>query len=85
MNKLVEWLGQIAKAHGIPMSSHALLLPCELQINTRDEYHRGVLSCVAQLYVLVSQTPEGRQARLALGFEPFFENGKGPGHGGSND
>ena len=84
MKNVVRSLGDIAKAHGAPLGA-PLWTALDLQKAARDEYHRGVLSCVAYLYGVVSGTAEGRQALLDLGFEPFREDGKGPGHGRRDD
>lgn len=84
MKSLIQRLARIAKGHGVPLG-HALWTALDIQKNARDEYHRGVLSCVAYIYADISRTAEGRKALLDLGFQPFFEDRESPGHGGADD
>lgn len=84
MNEIVELMRLIAKDAGVSLNP-IVFLPMNIQKNSKSEYYRGVLSCLSQFYYELSQSVEGRQALLDLGLEPFFENRKGPGHGGTDD
>lgn len=84
MDKIVELMRLIAKDAGVPLNP-LVLLPMNIQKNSKSEYHRGVLSCLSQFYYELSQSVDGRKALLDLGLEPFFEDRKGPRHGGADD
>lgn len=70
--RIVLLLASAVRAQGMVFNPEHLL-PMKVGLNGNSEYARGVLSMVLEVYYLASQTTEGRQAILDLGFEPFFE------------
>ena len=78
MRKLLEHLQAISLEHGASLTCGASLRPLMIErCATRGEYSRGVLSTIAEVYFLLGDTPEGRQAIADLGFQPLFQNTKG--------
>lgn len=82
---LLESLQCMALEHGATFCAAKTLLPMSARLNAKNEYEFGVLSCIAEVYGLICQTPDGRKAVFDLGFEPLFQNVECPGGGGGND
>lgn len=82
---LLRGLQDVALAAGASLKCSRTLLPLNISMNAKTEFAMGVLACVAAVFDLVCQSPEGRQAALDLGFQPLFQDVEGPRHGGSDD
>ncbi len=85
LKKLLETMQRVAVRHDADLHKAVSLLPLEVELHSPNEYRRGVLACLSYLYVLICDTPEGRQAVLDLGLQPLFKDVERPGHGGAND
>lgn len=85
VSKVVQLISCIAVNNGATLTSPESLLPLNVELNTDSEFSRGVLSCVMHIYHALSQTAQGRQTILDLGYQPFFEDVKSPRSGGVND
>ena len=73
--RLVCLCASLSDSAGLmPALRHRLLSPMSIQLNAKDEFSRGVLSCVAEIAALLASTDEGRKA---LG-DRFYEGGYQP-------
>lgn len=78
MRALVKHLQAVALSHGSTLACPASLRPMHIDLHAKHgDYSRGVLATVVEVYSLVGQTPEGRQAIRDLGFQPLFERVEG--------
>lgn len=74
MRKLIEHLEAVARLHGATLKCSASLRPLMIEHVAKNDFSRGVLSTVVEVYRLASQTLDGRQAIGDLGFEPLFQD-----------
>lgn len=77
MRKLLEHLEAIAKQHGATLKCAASLRPLMIEHIARNDFSRGVLSTVVEVYLLAGKTSDGRQAVADFGFQPLFQNVEG--------
>ncbi len=78
MRRLLEHLQATALLHGSTLTHSATLRPMHIDCHAkRGDYSRGVLAMVVEIYWLIGQTAEGRQAMRDLGFQPLFERVEG--------
>lgn len=78
MQKLLKHLQATALMHGSTLTHSSTLRPMHIDLHAkRGEYSRGALATVVEVYSLIGQTPEGRQAMRDLGFQPLFERVEG--------
>lgn len=82
---LLQLLQQIAMRSGGNLKTIRSMLPLNVALNAKTDFDKGVLACVAHVFDLVCQSPQGRQAVLDLGFQPFFQDIERPRHGGADD
>ena len=73
MRKLMKGLDRLAQWHGGTLRCFASLRPMTIEYNAKNDFSRGVLATIAEVVVLASQIPEGRQALRDLGFQPVPE------------
>lgn len=74
MHCLVKHLQAIVRQHGSTLTCPATLRPMHIDLFAKHgDYSRGALATVAEVYWLIGQTAEGRQAIRDLGFQPLFE------------
>lgn len=78
-------LQQVAIRHCADLRRPTSLLPITVDINGASDFSRGALACVLHVLHSLSQSPEGRQAVLDLGFQPLFEQVESPASGGGQD
>lgn len=72
---LVRHLHAIALEHGATLTYRNTLLPLSIASAAKQgDFSRGVLSTVAELHALMSESAQGRQALRDLGFEPAHEH-----------
>lgn len=69
---LIKLLADIAKSQGTALDP-VLFMPISVRLNCKSEFSLGVMAALAEVYRLASQTPDGRQAILDFGLQPFFE------------
>lgn len=78
MRKLLEHLQALSLQHGASLTHPSTLLAMSIESRAKHgDFSRGVLATVAEVYRVVSETPDGRQAIQDLGFEPFLQGVEG--------
>lgn len=77
MRKLIEHLEALATMHGATLKCAASLRPMMIERSAKNDFSRGVLSTVVEVYFLAGNTPDGRQAIADLAFQPLFQNIEG--------
>lgn len=73
----LESLQAIALKHGATLTCARTLEPLNIAASAKSEFHRGVLSCIANLYWSACEISEVRKAALDLGFQPIFQEIEG--------
>ena len=82
---VINSIASIAANHGATLKTPESLLPLNVDRYAKSDFSRGVLTCVLHVLFALSQTAQGRQAILDLGYQPLFEDVKSPRAGGLDD
>lgn len=76
----------IALRHGVILRDRGSLSPLEIECAAGgNQFARGVLSCVAQVVLLLDKSLGSGQSLPDLFLEPVRKDVEGPGGGGRND
>lgn len=81
VHRLLEAMGQLGRAYDLDgnfLQAPQALMPSSHALNSRTDVQVGAASVLLELYRVVCQSAQGREALRDLGFEPFFEQVERP-------
>jgi len=77
MQVLIEHLEAMARIHGATLKHLSTLRPMSVERYSKNDFSKGVLATIVEVYALACNIPEGRQAVRDLGLEPFLQDIEG--------
>lgn len=77
IHDLLQHMQAVATMHGATLTHPQTLRPMSIEGKAKSDFSRGVLATVAEVHFLASQSAEGRQALIDLGFEPVAQSVEG--------